>query len=232
MEVTGFAQIPLDLYLDEGRTFNSFYEGNNGELISSLQSLTAPMIFIWSEHGNGKSHLLQATCHYAEQQGLKAIYLPLNELKSFGPELLKGLDMLDLVSIDDIDTVLQNREWEEGLFHLYNQLRDNHKRIVVTSALPPQSLQYQLQDLASRFNWGMTYHLEALDDLQKAEAIHSRAQMKGLKVSSEVIQYIIHHLPRDPHQLFTLLDKLDKVSMAAKRPITIPLVKEAISKFN
>ena len=224
-------QIPLDIYLNEGRTFDSFHCGDNAELISSCQSFEHTIIFIWSESGNGRSHLLRALCNYAEKKKLSSIYLPMSELKIFGTELLQGLESLDLIAIDDIDQLIGNAEWEEALFHLYNRVRDAGKHLVLSSILPPQSMDFIFLDLSSRLNWGLIYHLQPLNDQQKMEAFHLTAQLKGLIVSEEVSQYVLNHLPRDPHQLFFLLDQLDKLSLVAQRKITIPFVKQVMEGF-
>ncbi len=224
-------QIPLDIYLNEGRTFDSFHFGDNAELISSAQSFTHPVIFIWSESGNGRSHLLQALCNYAEEKMLGSIYLPMTELSAFGTEILQGLETLDLIVIDDVDRLIGDSKWEEALFHLYNRVRDAGNYLVFSSTLPPQSLNFILQDLSSRLNWGLIYHLLPLTESQKIEAFHLTAQLKGLVINDDVTQYILKHLPRDPHHIFSLLDQLDKLSLVAQRKITIPFVKQVMKEL-
>ena len=53
---------------------------------------------------------------------------------------------------------------------------------------------------------------------------------RGLRLSDEVVEYLLTRLPRDLPSLNAVLDALDRYSLAAKRPVTLPLVREALEK--
>jgi len=69
----------------------------------------------------------------AIQQSRSAIYLPLREIVEMGLSILTGLDEMELVVMDDLETIAGQREWEELLFGLYNQIRDSNSHIVVAA---------------------------------------------------------------------------------------------------
>jgi DnaA family protein len=72
------------------------------------------------------------------------------------------------------------------------------------------------------------YKLHALSDDEKLNCLMMRAKRRGIGLSEEVGKYILTHCPRHMGTLFTVLDALDKASLAAKRRLTIPFVKEVL----
>jgi DnaA family protein len=51
-------------------------------------------------------------------------------------------------------------------------------------------------------------------------------------LGDEVARYLLTHLPRDLASLHAVLERLDQHSLARQRPLTLPLVREALSKPN
>jgi len=50
-----------------------------------------------------------------------------------------------------------------------------------------------------------------------------------LELTDEVAQYILHRAPRDMKELFLTLKRLDHVSLAEQRRLTIPFVKQVLN---
>jgi DnaA family protein len=70
------------------------------------------------------------------------------------------------------------------------------------------------------------YQVHALSDSEKAQALEEHARSRGLALPADVIAYLLHHMPRDMRTLVAILDALDGYALAAKRAITVPLVRE------
>ncbi len=219
-------QLPLRIGLRDGATFANFHPGPNAEALFALERRLEPFLFLWSGPGGGRSHLLQAACHAAADEG--AAYLPLAELAPMGPEMLEGLESMALIAVDDVQAVAGDTAWEEGLFHLYNRVRDAGGRLIAAADAPPPALGLSLADLASRLAWGPVFQLRALDDEDKAAALQMRAGMRGMQLPDNVAAYLLKHAPRDLPALFELLERLDHASLAQQRKLTIPFVKELI----
>jgi DnaA family protein len=189
-----------------------------------------PFIYIWGAEGVGASHLLQAACHAASANGLHSQYLPLEELAGFAAnELLDGLEQLDLLCLDGVHHVMGQSGWDHALFHLYNRLRDKPQcRLLVSADCAPRDLGSRLPDLISRMGWGVSFHLLPLNDDEKIAALKLRAHARGIVLTDDVLRFIIHRASRDMVELFEHLQQLDTLSLAEKRRITIPFVKEAL----
>lgn len=226
------AQLTLSLSSKEEATFANFYLGKNAEMVAQLQKTVEGkgerVIYLCGARGRGCSHLLQACCHHAHQHQRSSVYLPLANLLALSPEVLKGLETLSLVCIDDLQAIAGQPAWEEAIFHLYNRLYDAGGRIIIAAHDLPKSLHLGLADLVSRLSWGMVYQLSPLDDEEKLAVLNMRAHDRGISLSEEVGKYILTHCPRHMGTLFAALDALDKASLAAQRRLTIPFVKEIL----
>ncbi|MBF7054420.1 DnaA regulatory inactivator Hda [Halomonas sp. KAO] len=226
------AQLPLGVGLRDDATFANFHAGPNatlvGRLAQQLEQEGEPFLYLWGAPGVGRSHLLQAACHGASDQDRRALYLPLEELGHFPPLMLEDIERLDLVAIDDLERVVGRPRWEEALFHAYNRLRDAGKRLIVAAEAPPRQLPVKLPDLASRLTWGVTFHVQGLDDAGRLAALQLRARVRGMLLTDDVARYILHRGPRRLDELFRLLEELDRASLSAQRKLTIPFVKQAL----
>jgi DnaA family protein len=237
VDVSNQQQLPLALSQREDRSLDNFVidqsteQGrNNQEIVETLARADIPFIYIWGERGCGKSHLLQALSRDATAKAHSAIYLPLQSVVEIGASVFSGLDEMALVVIDDLEMVAGQREWEEALFGLYNQIRDAGSRIVVAAKSPPDELSLKLPDLNSRFHWGPIFQLQILSDKEKLIALKQRARERGFELADGTINYLLRHSSRDLHHLFKLLEELDNASLVEQRKLTIPFVKGLIKR--
>ncbi|CAO1663441.1 DnaA regulatory inactivator Hda [Salinicola sp. NYA28a] len=228
----GPSQLPLGVGLRDDATFANYLPGDNASLVAHLMKQLdesgESFLYLWGSEGVGCSHLLQAACHNADARGKRALYLPLDMLGHFPPDILEEPERLDLLAIDDLQLVVGRKRWEEALFHGFNRLRDAGKRLVIAADRSPRQLEVKLPDLASRLNWGMVFHAQPLDDTQRLAALQLRAQVRGMELPAEVARYILHRGPRQLDPLFEILSRLDRASLSAKRKLTIPFVKQAL----
>lgn len=224
-------QLPLLVQLRDDATLENFLAFPATEALLSgvraqCQGEGESVVFLHGGTGTGKSHLLQAACHLA---GDNALYLPLRELMVYPPEeVLAGVETLGLVALDDLDVVLGQEAWELALFGLYNRAREWGCRLLIAANGAPRTLGVSLADLRSRLSWGVVYQLAAATDEQKRAILQFRASRRGLNLSEEVAVYLVNRAPRELEQLLTLLDTLDRTSLAEKRALSIPFVKQAL----
>lgn len=229
-------QLSLGISLSDDATFSNFYypaNSSNAQAVACLQAQLGPvgehLVLLWGDAGVGLTHLLQAACHHASEQGLRAQYLPLKDVSGFNPEhLMDELDGQDLVCLDALDVIAGHPIWERTLFHFFNRSRDAGKRLVIASHMAPAQLPIALADLQSRLKWGVTFRIQPLSDEEKCQALAMRAKARGLEMNDEIGQYIIKRAPRDMNELFYLLERLDDASLAEQRRLTIPFVKQVL----
>ncbi len=221
-------QLPFQFDLSENMTLENFHPGRQPLLLQICHSLANVgeelQLYIYGEKGLGKTHLLIGCCQLALQNDLRVAYLPARKI--CGAEVLRGLDQLDLVCIDDIDELPTTGE--VALFNLINAIRNIKGRLVFSSKVPPSDLDIELADLRSRLLWGPVFQLEPLKDKHVKEALLMRAAALGLDLPNDVAEYIFTRETRD----FTALDKrlqcLLNAAAVTKRRFTKPFVKQVL----
>jgi len=110
-------QLTLSVAVRDDARFANYYAGPNEQIVQSLQQQWTvhgePYLYLWGAPGVGCSHLLQASCHYAEGLGHQSVYLPLDELVEYSPAVLDAMEQLPLVALDNIQAVAGRPDWED-----------------------------------------------------------------------------------------------------------------------
>lgn len=225
-------QLPLDVRLEDGASFESFVAGENGLAVDCLSRLARgpgeSQTLLWGVSGSGKSHLLQAVCRAANEGGAPSAYLPLRSLAGSGPSVVEGLATRRVVCIDDTERVLGDSAWEKALFGLINEARASNCRLVFAAGAAPAELDVALADLRSRLLWGPVFRLEPPDDRNKLLILRHRAASRGFELPDESARYLLTRYPRDLRELLKLLDRIDIATLAAQRRATLPFIKSVL----
>lgn len=232
-------QLTLPIANVPTQLFDNFIAGENQELVKLLQGLasnentnSSKMTFITGLPGDGKSHLLNATCNMTMACEKLGVYIDLNNQDTLHPMMLDGLECSHLICIDNVDAVLLDREWEVALFDLINRVLElQQSHIVMTAQKMPKLMSFCLPDLASRLVWGQCFHISPLNELQRLSLLTLLAEQSGLSLDEGVAKYLLHRVPRDLHSLSRIMQRLDEYSLQAQRRLTIPLVKEALQEI-
>jgi len=83
-----------------------------------------------------------------------------------------------------------------------------------------------MKDIKTRLSLAAVYKLEELNDELIMSVINSQMSQRNLSVNSSVYEYLFKNYSRDLKLLLSTLDDLDKASLQAKKPISIPFVKK------
>jgi DnaA family protein len=217
-------QMALTLAPPPAPALDNFFAGRNAELLTLLRNLVAGReaersIYLWGEAGSGRSHLLRATIAGLSAAGLACMLVPRGE------PVPAPLPELRAVAVDDVE-MLDARN-QRAFFNLYNQLRERTGIVLAAGAAPPARLKLR-PELVTRLGWGLVYQVQALTDDEKALALKRHAAARSFDLPDGVIDYLLRHLSRDLTSLMSVLDALDRHSLEAKRPITLPLLKELL----
>ncbi|MBX3704103.1 MAG: DnaA regulatory inactivator Hda [Steroidobacteraceae bacterium] len=227
-------QLPLGVQLAVTHRFETFHEGGNREAVLALVALVAEPghgpLWLYGPPGCGRSHLLQAACARAGEYGLTAAWLPLAAARGADPAMLAGFERLGLVALDDVESVAGDAGWERALFTLWNELAEQHGRLVLAASAAPAAIPFGLRDLASRLASAQVRRLQPLAESEQAEALLRRARHRGLELPPETLGYLTRRAPRDFAALCRLLDELDTESLAAQRRLTVPFVRDWLGR--
>jgi DnaA family protein len=223
-------QLVFELAAPEPASFENFLPGANAEVLAALERCASGAaadtgLLLWGAVGAGKSHLLKATVRAASAQGRSAVLFnePV-ELEAVDADVLAAHA---LVAVDRIDTASDAAQ--ARLFTLYNALKAAGACLVAASRLPLAALPVR-DDLRSRLGWGLVYEVLPLADGDKPAALVDYARRRGFALSEDVIRYLLAHGRRDMSALCSTLAALDRHSLATKRAITVPLLREWLQR--
>lgn len=227
-------QLALGLTLPESTSLESYLPAANQQAVADLAACARGsgelFIYLWGAEQTGKSHLLQAATQLADQAGRSALYIPLNQVTQLSPAIFDDLEQMDLICLDGVERIAGQADWEQGVFGLFNRLRERGKSLLVAARCSPLNLPIRLPDLLSRLSWGLCYQLQPLNDQDKIQALSAAAAGRGLALSDETARYILRHTQRDMGSLRQLLRRLDQASLEAKRGLTIPFIKRFLEQ--
>lgn len=139
--------------------------------------------------------------------------------------LLAASERAGLVLADDVHKL--DDAAQIALFNAINEAREAGGAVLAAGNAPPAQLDLR-DDLKSRLAWGLVYQLRGLTDEERSTYLSGEAARRGMHLPDEVIAWLLARIRRDMRSLNTVLDRIDQVSLELKRPITLPLVRDAI----
>ena len=217
-------QLALDIAAPPAPTLDNFVPGRNAELVVALYAAAnganhERFIYLWGAPGSGRSHLLRAALEAARQHGRRTAWFDSRAV---------AFDAADdaFAAADDVHRL--GAEAQIALFDLHNRVRAGTGTLIASGNAAPAQLALRA-DLATRLAAGLVYQVHGLNDDEKAAALGRHANARGVRLAPEVADYLLRHTQRDLPSLLALLDALDRHSLATKRAITLPLLRELLS---
>lgn len=209
---------------------NFFVTAANEPLVHALREWLlhgSGAFYFYGAMDSGRSHLQQAVC-----REIDALYLPLLELRDQNPaQVLEALESAHTICIDDINAVIDDENWCEQLFHLFNRCVHSGTKWLISADRASAQLSCALPDLHSRLRASGDFYLQTLSENDRVHALKLRARERGIDLSDDVVAYILTRQSRAFPALLALLDQLDKQSLTEKKPITIPFVRRIVEQF-
>lgn len=219
-------QLPLALRPAPDFRFDTFVGA--GEAVELLRALTtgAPdFVFLSGPEGSGKTHLALATVQTAAAYGIAVQYVPLARLRGNAAAGLAGLERLGLIVLDDLHALLGEREDDIALFDFHNRARASGSAVLYTARETPAALPPCLPDLRSRLGQCTQAMLPRIDDDLRLTILKCKAQARGWLLDDAAVGFLLRRVGRDMASLSTLLDRLDRASLAEQRRVTVPFIR-------
>ena len=219
-------QLPLDIGLARAPTLASFLAGPNEAAWKHLQlwagnPTRSPVpTYLWGAPGSGKTHLLTAVRESLREQGASAGWLD--------PGIAEPLpydERWAVVLMDDVHAY--NAVQQHAAFSWFVQAQALQRGVLAAGLLPPADLKLR-EDLRTRLGWGHVFELHVLSDPERRAVLRQAADARGVFLSDEVMDFILHRFSRDLGSLMQLLEHLDAYALQTQRAITIPLVKSML----
>lgn len=217
-------QIPLAIALPPPRSFENYVPGENRAALEHLMqfALQSAPAYLWGPAGSGKTHLLHALAAAWQERGERVAW--------FGPKVSLPWtfdERAALVVLDDCEAF--DAAQQHAAFALFVQASAASTPVVSAGALPPIDLPLR-EDLRTRLGWGLVFALQPLSEGEVRAVLRREADRRGIRLSDEVLDYLLTRFARDLTQLMALLDRLDEFALANQRAVTVPLLKKMLEE--
>lgn len=217
-------QIPLAIGFDPLPTFDSFLAGANGAALEHLRRLQMPAapVYLWGASGSGKTHLLRALAHAAQQAGQRVGWFDAGDPVPWA--LAPGWSLVVIDRCDDLDAAGQ-----QAAFALFVEAATEGVQVAAAGRVPPVDLPLR-DDLRTRLGWGHVFAMQPLSEGETRAALRREGDRRGVLLSDDVIEHLLTRFPRDLKHLMGLLDRLDEYALSRARPVTVPLVRAMLAE--
>lgn len=240
--------------LNKEQTFENFIVGGSNRiaqnaalLVSTNPGTNFNPLFIYSNPGLGKTHLLNAIGNYALTKNPKLVIRYITS-KDFVDEVIEAMkykksdqiyqryEDIDILLIDDIQFLFGKEKSSEIFFHIFNSIINNNKQIVITSDKMPEELQGIEDRLISRFNSGLSFGIDP-PEFETARAILEKKieslDNSQLVIQDDVVDFLASNYCHDVRSLEGSLKRLFFCSiMNQKNHIDMAFVTEAFKDDN
>ena len=234
-------------------TFDNFVMGksNNYALIAAKTVAENPggkynPLFIYSGVGLGKTHLLHAIGNHlfkesprtkvvyvnSEQMVSEFVQMSMKKNSAESNQFREKYRSCDVLMVDDVQFLAKREQTQEALFHIFNDLYQANKQIILTSDRSPKELVTLEERLRTRFAWGLTVDINVPDTETRIAILKTKAAHEKFRLSDEVATFIAENSTSNIREMEGLLNKIIFFSSLTNHVIdTTDLSREALQDF-
>ena len=224
--------------------FENFIEGKSNQFARAAAISVAENpahtpynpLLIYSSPGLGKTHLLQAIGNKIIRQNpnMKVVYLTSEKFmldfissiqKNNSTNFINHYRNIDMLLLDDAQFFQSKEQTQEQFFHLFNDLFQKGKQIVLTTDRHPNELKGLKERLVSRFQSGLIVDIQSPDLETRIAILMKKGESDGLEIPFDVIEFIASSIKGDIRAMEGVLVKLLALSSLRREDITINLAK-------
>jgi chromosomal replication initiator protein len=235
-----------DVKLNPKYTFDNFVVGPSNRFTHAacLAVAESPAknynpLFIYGGVGLGKTHLMQAICHFVKKHSpqVRIVYLTsekfTNELvnaiqKHSMENFRKQYRNADILLLDDIHFIAGKEATQEEFFHTFNSLHDAHKQIIISSDRPPREINKLEERLISRFSWGLITDIQPPDLETRLAILKKKMEQEKMKVPDDVVNFLAESIKSNVREMEGALKRVSAYSALEGREINLTLVRDIL----
>ena len=189
--------------------FNFFVNKTNIYAFNALINSDTKFCFLYGPKKSGKSYLSK-------------IWLKKNNAIEYSNNYEVVLNLHDNILIDNLIFYDQ-----EKIFHIVNNCILNNSKILITSDIKINSIDFKFNDLSSRLKTFTNLEInQPNDEMLLAILTKLLVDKQFIIKSNEIFEYILRRVDRSYQGINEIVNKLDILSLEKKRQLTIPLIKE------
>ena len=190
---------------------NFFVNKTNFYAFNALINNNTKLSFLYGPKNSGKSYLAK-------------IWLKNNNAIEYKNNYEALINLRDNILIDNL--IFND---QEKIFHIVNNCILNNSKILVTSDIKINSIDFKFNDLSSRLKTFSNLEInQPNDEMLLAILTKLLVDKQFIIKSNEIFEYILRRVERSYKGINEVVTKLDILSLEKKRQLTIPLIKEIL----
>ncbi|MDY6313781.1 MAG: chromosomal replication initiator protein DnaA [Clostridia bacterium] len=219
-------------------TFEEFVVGsnNNHAHAASLAVAENPgkaynPLFLYSNAGLGKTHLMHSIGHYilAENPSAKVLYVTsekfindlINAIKDDKREEFRNsYRTVDVLLIDDIQFIAGKKGMQEEFFHTFNTLVESNRQIVITSDRHPREIQNLEERIRTRLESSLIVDIQPPDYETRVAILRKKAQKNNMGIPDEILDIIAKSIKSNIRELEGAIKRITLYCSMSNEPIT------------
>ncbi len=233
-------------FLNPNYTFQNFVVGECNQFAHAAAKAIAQSparaynpLFIYGSTGLGKTHLMQAIGNYCAQKNkYKVLYVSVETFYTDLVNSLKNQKLLDfrarykkadILLLDDLQYLAGKKTTQDELFHLFNNLYELKKQIVLASDQLPKDIDGLQERLRSRFEGGLLADIQPPSLEMKVAILKKKAEIDSTYLPEDVALFIARQVRSNIRDLEGIFLRVKAFSSFTNQPISLELCQKALA---
>jgi len=233
--------------LNPKHTFETFVVGASNQFAHAAARAVAEQpaiqynpLFIYSDAGLGKTHLLHAIGNYVLRANPKAKICYISAEK-FANDLIESIqhgkmpafrekyrDSYDILLMDDIQFIAGKDRTQEEFFHTFNALHSSRRQIVVTSDKFPKDIPGLEERIRTRFEWGLIADIQAPEIETRIAILRAKAEIDDIYLPNDVALFLASNIKSNIRELEGSLIRLGAQASLSGTEIGLDMAKQLL----
>lgn len=233
--------------LDPKHTFETFVVGASNQFAHAAARAVAEQpatqynpLFLYSDAGLGKTHLLHAIGNYVLRINPKAKICFISAEK-FVNDLIDSIhhgkmsqfrekyrDSYDVLLMDDIQFIAGKDRTQEEFFHTFNALHSSRRQIVVTSDKCPKDIPGLEDRIRTRFEWGLIADIQPPEIETRIAILRAKAEIDDIFLPNDVALFLASNIKSNIRELEGALIRLGAQASLTGSEISLDLAKQVL----
>ncbi|MGV9181912.1 chromosomal replication initiator protein DnaA [Arcanobacterium canis] len=227
-------------------TFDNFVIGESNKFaaatalaVSEAPGTSYNPLFLYSDSGMGKTHLLHAIGNYTLQLSpkRKVLYVSAEQFTNLFINALRDgkqaafkdeFRTVDVLLIDDIQFMNTKDRTIEEFFHTFNALSTANKQIVITSDVAPKLLSGFEERMISRFASGITTNIDLPNLETRIAILDKKAASENLQVPRDVIEFIASRMTTNVREMEGALRRVTAYADLSRDPVCLDMAETVL----
>lgn len=206
--------LPLELKPAFGREDFLVADCNREALawIEAWPRWPGPLAVLAGPEGSGKTHLAHIWCRNSGAELVDAGSVDLDSIA--------GVPL----AVDGIDRAADDAQ----LLHALNRIAEAGGQVLATARVAPGYWRGRLPDLVSRLRAAPTVEIGRPGDDLITAVLLKLFRDRQIEASGEAVAFLLRHMERSLDAARRIVDEADRLALAERRPVTIPLLRRVL----